>query len=52
MSAEASMVERGEATSSGKTPLLETNHVKLYFPVKSGVLIDRTVAQVHAVDDV
>ena len=33
-------------------PLLEVEHVKLYFPIKSGLLIDRTVAQVHAVDDV
>jgi len=33
-------------------PLLEVEHVKQYFPVKSGVLIDRTVANVHAVDDV
>jgi ABC-type oligopeptide transport system ATPase subunit len=32
--------------------LLEVSHLKQYFPVKSGVLIDRTVANVHAVDDV
>ena len=32
-------------------PLLEVEHLKLYFPVKSGVLIDREVARVHAVDD-
>jgi oligopeptide/dipeptide ABC transporter ATP-binding protein len=38
------------ATRNGA--LLEIQHVKQYFPVKSGVLIDRTVANVHAVDDV
>jgi oligopeptide/dipeptide ABC transporter ATP-binding protein len=32
--------------------LLEAEHLKLYFPVKKGVLIDRTIAHVHAVDDV
>jgi oligopeptide/dipeptide ABC transporter ATP-binding protein len=40
-----------EAGSNGR-PLVEAEHLKLYFPVKSGVLIDRTVAHVHAVDDV
>ncbi|MBX5440333.1 MAG: ABC transporter ATP-binding protein [Solirubrobacteraceae bacterium] len=39
-------------SANGDTPLLEVEHVKQYFPVKSGVLIDRTVANVHAVDDV
>ena len=33
-------------------PLLEVEHLKLHFPIKSGVLIDRTVGRVHAVDDV
>jgi oligopeptide/dipeptide ABC transporter ATP-binding protein len=32
-------------------PLLEIEHVKQYFPVRKGVL-NRTVAHVHAVDDV
>jgi oligopeptide/dipeptide ABC transporter ATP-binding protein len=31
--------------------LLEVEHLKLYFPVKAGILIDREVARVHAVDD-
>ncbi len=31
--------------------LLEAEHVQLYFPVKSGVVIDRTIGNVHAVDD-
>jgi oligopeptide/dipeptide ABC transporter ATP-binding protein len=31
---------------------MEAEHLKLYFPVKKGVLVDRTIAHVHAVDDV
>jgi oligopeptide/dipeptide ABC transporter ATP-binding protein len=33
-------------------PLVEAGHLKLHFPIKEGILIDRTVARVHAVDDV
>jgi oligopeptide/dipeptide ABC transporter ATP-binding protein len=40
-----------EAAQNGK-PLLEADHVSLFFPIKQGVLIDRTVGEVHAVDDV
>ena len=36
---------------SDETPLLEIHHVKKYFPIRKGVL-QREVAQVHAVDDV
>jgi oligopeptide/dipeptide ABC transporter ATP-binding protein len=32
--------------------LLEVEHLELYFPIRSGLLIDRTVGRVHAVDDV
>jgi peptide/nickel transport system ATP-binding protein len=32
--------------------LMDVEHLRVYFPVKAGLLIDRTVAQVHAVDDV
>jgi oligopeptide/dipeptide ABC transporter ATP-binding protein len=38
--------------SANGQPLLEADHLKLYFPVKKGVLVDRTIAHVHAVDDV
>jgi len=38
--------------TTAEAPLLEAEHVKLYFPIKQGVLIDRTVGHVHAVDDV
>jgi oligopeptide/dipeptide ABC transporter ATP-binding protein len=41
-----------ETPATGKAPLLEAEHVQLYFPIKQGVLIDRTVGHVHAVDDV
>jgi oligopeptide/dipeptide ABC transporter ATP-binding protein len=33
-------------------PLVGVEHVKQYFPIKSGLLVDRTVGHVHAVDDV
>lgn len=42
----------GEVAANGGRPLLRAEHVKLYFPVKHGVLVDRTVGHVHAVDDV
>jgi oligopeptide/dipeptide ABC transporter ATP-binding protein len=33
-------------------PLLEVEHLRVLFPVKSGAVIARTVGHVHAVDDV
>jgi oligopeptide/dipeptide ABC transporter ATP-binding protein len=39
-------------SSNGDAPLLEVEHVKLYFPIKKGIILDRVVANVHAVDDV
>ena len=33
-------------------PLLEVEHLRVLFRVRAGLLIDRTVGQVHAVDDV
>ena len=33
-------------------PLLDVEHLRVLFPVKSGAVIARTVGQVHAVDDV
>jgi len=33
-------------------PLLEVEHLKVYFPVRSGVVFDRGAGHVHAVDDV
>jgi oligopeptide/dipeptide ABC transporter ATP-binding protein len=34
------------------TSLLEVDHLRVLFPIKSGVVVDRTVGHVHAVDDV
>ena len=48
----SSAPEPGTPATSGATPLLEVEHLKLYFPIKRGVIIDRTVGHVHAVDDV
>jgi oligopeptide/dipeptide ABC transporter ATP-binding protein len=33
-------------------PLLEVEHLQVLFPIKRGVLIDRTIGHCHAVDDV
>ena len=51
MSTETTTPE-AQPPAAAKAPLLEADHVKLYFPIKQGVLIDRTVGHVHAVDDV
>jgi len=32
--------------------LLDVEHLKLFFPIKEGILLDREVARVHAVNDV
>ena len=40
------------SVDNGATPLLEVEHLKLYFPIKEGILVEREVARVHAVDDV
>jgi oligopeptide/dipeptide ABC transporter ATP-binding protein len=40
------------AGSNDGTPLVEVNHLKVFFPIKQGVLLEREVARVHAVNDV
>jgi oligopeptide/dipeptide ABC transporter ATP-binding protein len=40
------------APAADGAPLLEAEHLKIYFPIRSGVIIDRTIGHVHAVDDV
>jgi oligopeptide/dipeptide ABC transporter ATP-binding protein len=52
VSAEPSGAVAAGTSSNGAVPLLEVEHVTQHFPVKSGLIIDRTVARVHAVDDV
>jgi oligopeptide/dipeptide ABC transporter ATP-binding protein len=40
------------AGGDGRPPLVEVEHLKIFFPIKQGLVIDREVARVHAVNDV
>jgi oligopeptide/dipeptide ABC transporter ATP-binding protein len=40
------------SVGNGNTPLVEVEHLKLFFPIKEGILVEREVARVHAVNDV
>jgi oligopeptide transport system ATP-binding protein len=42
----------GINTQEGKTPLLSVRNLKKYFPITSGILVQREVGQVKAVDGV
>ncbi len=50
------MIEEQDTLGGGRdassTPLMEVEHLRVLFPVRAGLIIDRTVAHVHAVDDV
>jgi peptide/nickel transport system ATP-binding protein len=47
------MTSDGQAASSnGGPPLVETEHLKVYFPIRSGIVLDRHVGDIKAVDDV
>ena len=48
---ELPVLAQGPEIAEGEV-LLRAEHVKKYFPIRSGVLIQREVARVHAVDDV
>jgi len=39
-------------TAEAGARLVEVDHLKVFFPIKKGLLIDREVARVHAVNDV
>jgi oligopeptide/dipeptide ABC transporter ATP-binding protein len=52
MSADVTTPAAPDAVAGVPKPLLEVDHVTQWFPVKSGIIVDRTVANVHAVDDV
>jgi oligopeptide/dipeptide ABC transporter ATP-binding protein len=52
VSVETPRPEATEPTTDGDRPLVAVDHLKVYFPIKEGVLIDREVARVHAVNDV
>jgi peptide/nickel transport system ATP-binding protein len=46
---------RGDGASmstNGAGPLLELEHLKVYFPIKSGLVLDRHIGDIRAVDDV
>jgi oligopeptide/dipeptide ABC transporter ATP-binding protein len=40
------------AEGDGEVPLVSVEHLKVFFPIKQGIVIDREVARVHAVNDV
>jgi oligopeptide/dipeptide ABC transporter ATP-binding protein len=40
------------ADSNGDSPLISVEHLKVFFPIKQGIVIDREVGRVHAVNDV
>ena len=40
------------APAGNGNSLLEVEHLRVLFPIKAGVIVDRQVGQVHAVDDV
>jgi peptide/nickel transport system ATP-binding protein len=39
-------------SQDGAGPLVELDHLRVYFPIKSGVVLDRHVGDIRAVDDV
>jgi oligopeptide/dipeptide ABC transporter ATP-binding protein len=53
MSVEAAEQRGGEgASTDGATPLIEVEHLKVFFPIRQGIVVEREVARVHAVNDV
>jgi oligopeptide/dipeptide ABC transporter ATP-binding protein len=40
------------AATDGAAPLLDVEHLRVLFPIKAGLIIDRKLGYVHAVDDV
>jgi ABC-type microcin C transport system duplicated ATPase subunit YejF len=37
--------------TNGSPPLVEVDHLEVFFPIKQGLIVDREVARVHAVND-
>ncbi len=52
MSAAGPAPPAAEPAAAAAPPLLEVEHLVVEFPIKRGVLFDRTVGRVHAVSDV
>jgi peptide/nickel transport system ATP-binding protein len=48
---ELPVLDAGPEVATGDV-LLRAEHVTKYFPIRSGILVQRQIAQVHAVDDV
>ena len=46
------MTGEGNGDSAQNGALVDIDHLKVFFPIKEGFLIDREVARVHAVNDV
>jgi oligopeptide/dipeptide ABC transporter ATP-binding protein len=51
LSVEATEPRDETASTDRRAPLVEVEHLKVFFPVKQGLLIDHEVARVHAVND-
>jgi oligopeptide/dipeptide ABC transporter ATP-binding protein len=52
VSVEATEPAAADGRSQDGAPLVEVEHLKVFFPIKQGILVEREVAQVHAVNDV
>jgi oligopeptide/dipeptide ABC transporter ATP-binding protein len=53
MSVEATSAHpSGAAGANGDGALVSVDHLKVFFPIKHGILVDREVGRVHAVNDV
>jgi oligopeptide/dipeptide ABC transporter ATP-binding protein len=52
VSVETPSPEAEEPAIGANAPLVSVEHLKVFFPIKEGLLIDREVARVHAVNDV
>jgi peptide/nickel transport system ATP-binding protein len=39
-------------SGNGAGPLVELEHLKVYFPIKSGIVLDRHIGDIRAVDDI
>jgi peptide/nickel transport system ATP-binding protein len=40
------------STTNGAGPLVEIDHLRVWFPIKSGLILDRHIGDIRAVDDV
>ncbi|MBA3261630.1 MAG: ATP-binding cassette domain-containing protein [Thermoleophilaceae bacterium] len=52
MSVEATEPRADDGAPGDAAPLVEVEHLKVFFGIKQGILVEREVARVHAVNDV